>query len=135
MNLKFFFDWWHCYTFYKQVNLICRICLSGFRSQTLMIHGAAGKEREPFLFLSTTSTHPGIFRHTFETLLCIWLLHNFNSIACNYQTVTWWDLPPWRITIWLIDDADVEIWHERVVHLKLNQISPSVTSEPINQVR
>ena len=28
----------------------------------------------------------------------------FNRNACNYQTATRWDLPLYRITIWLIDD-------------------------------
>ena len=34
-----------------------------------------------------------------------WLSHIFNRTACIYQTATQWDLPPDRITIWLIDDV------------------------------
>ena len=34
-----------------------------------------------------------------------WLSHISNRIACIYQTTTQWDLPPYWITIWLIDDA------------------------------
>ena len=33
------------------------------------------------------------------------LSHIFNRNACIYQTATRWDLPPYRITIWLIDDV------------------------------
>ena len=29
----------------------------------------------------------------------------FNCTACIYQAATGWDLPPYRITIWLTDDA------------------------------
>ena len=32
-----------------------------------------------------------------------WLLHIFNHNACVYQAATQWDLPPDRITIWVID--------------------------------
>ena len=42
---------------------------------------------------------------TFATLHVRWLSHIFNRIACIYQTATRWDLPPCRITIWLIDDV------------------------------
>ena len=31
--------------------------------------------------------------------------HIFNRTGCIYQTATQWDLPPYRITIWLIDDV------------------------------
>ena len=57
------------------------------------------------LFHSTTSTPSRTFRHLFATLHVRWLSHIFNSNACIYQTATRWDLPPYRITIWLIDDV------------------------------
>ena len=59
------------------------------------------------------------------------LSHIFNRNACIYQTATWWDLPPYRITIWLIDDVMLifvclldelilgfvtAIWHEKLVN-------------------
>ena len=31
--------------------------------------------------------------------------HIFNRTACIYQAATRWDLPPYRITIWLTDDV------------------------------
>ena len=62
-----------------------------------------------FLFHSTTSTTSRIFRHLFATLHVRWLSHVFNCTACIYQTATQWDLPPYRITIWLIDDVMIMI--------------------------
>ena len=47
----------------------------------------------------------GTFRHLFATLHVRWLSHIFNCTACIYQTATWWDLPPSRITNWLINDV------------------------------
>ena len=57
------------------------------------------------LFHSTTSTRSQTFRHLFATLHLRWLSHIFNSNACFYQTVTRLVLPPYRITISLIDDV------------------------------
>ena len=64
----------------------------------------------PSSFHSTISTRSRIFRHLFDliyllTLHVRWLSHIFNHTACIYQTATRWDLPPYRITIWLIDDV------------------------------
>ena len=33
------------------------------------------------------------------------ILSNFNILAWNNQTTTQWDLLPWGIAIWLIDDG------------------------------
>ena len=63
------------------------------------------REGNHLLFHSTTSTRSQIFGHLFATLHVRWLSHIFNHIACIYQTATRWDLPPYRITIWLIDDV------------------------------
>ena len=76
--------------------------LLGFSSQTLTIHRTAGKGRRSFLFQSTTSTCSRTLRHLFATLLVRWLSRIFNCNACVYQTVTRWDLPPYRITVWVI---------------------------------
>ena len=51
------------------------------------------------------SFHSRTFRHLFATLHLRWLSHIFNRNACIYKTATRWDLPPYRITIWLIDDV------------------------------
>ena len=61
----------------------------GFLLRTLTTHRTAGEE----------------FRHLFSTLHVGWLSHIFSRTACIYQTDTRWDLPPYRITIWLIDDV------------------------------
>ena len=65
--------------------------------------GQQGKGGDHRLFHSTTSTRSPTLRHLFATLHVRWLSHIFNRIACIYQTATRWDLPPYRITIWLID--------------------------------
>ena len=67
--------------------------------------GQQGKGGDHLLFHSTTSTRSQTFRHLFATLHVRWLSHIFNCTACIYQAATWWDLPPYRITIWLTDDV------------------------------
>ena len=62
-----------------------------------------GREGTIFLFHSTTSTHLRTLRHLFATLHVKWLSRIFNRNACVYQTAAQWDLPPYRIAIWLID--------------------------------
>ena len=71
----------------------------------LQFTGQQGKGGDHLLFQSTTSTRSWTFRHLFATLHVRWLSHIFNRNACVYQTATWWDLPPYRITIWLIDNV------------------------------
>ena len=65
--------------------------------------GQLGKGGDHLLFHSTTSTRSRTLRHLFATLHERWLSRIFNCNACVYQTATPWDLPPYRITIWLID--------------------------------
>ena len=78
----------------------------GFLSRTLTTHRTAGEGGGDHLsFHSTTSTHSCTFRHLFATLLVRRLSHIFNRSACIYQTATWGDLPPYRDTIWFIDDV------------------------------
>ena len=67
--------------------------------------GQQGKGGDHLLFHFTTSTRSRTFRHLFATLHVRWLSHIFNRTACIYQAATRWDLPPYRITIWLIDDV------------------------------
>ena len=80
----------------------------------------------------------------------------FNRNACNYQTATRWDLPLYRITIWLIDDMMLifvcllvdlilgfvtAFWHEkpmdsnshRLSSLYYNQTEPCITLEQLCQ--
>ena len=78
----------------------------GFLSQTLAIHRTAVEGRWPsFIPPATTSTCSQTFSHLVATLHVRWLLRIFSCNVCVYQTTTWWDLPPCRVAIWLIDDA------------------------------
>ena len=65
--------------------------------------GQQGKGGDDLLFHSTYSTRLRTLRHLFATFQVRWLSHIFNRNACVYQTATRWDLPLYRITIWLID--------------------------------
>ena len=67
--------------------------------------GQQGKGGDLLLFDSTTPTRSRTFRHLFATLHVRWLSRIFNHNACIYQTATRWDVPPYRILIWLIDDV------------------------------
>ena len=62
-----------------------------------------GKGEYHLLFHSTTSICSRTLRHLFATLHVRWLSRIFNRNACVYQTASRWDLPPYQITIWLID--------------------------------
>ena len=112
--------------------------------------GQQGKGGDHLLFRSTTSTRSQTFRHLFGTLHVRWQSHIFNRTACIYQTATRWDLPPYRITIWLIDDMTlvfVCLLDDLILVFLLQQFKkgnwwtrtrvdyhPDVTSEPTNQV-
>ena len=78
-----------------------RVFFHGHRRLT----GQQEKGAEHLLFHLTTSTRWRTFRHLFTTLHVRSLSHIFNCTACTYQTASRWDLPPYRITIWLIDDV------------------------------
>ena len=68
--------------------------------------GHQGKGGDHLLFHSTTL--PSAHEHSdnyFVTLHVRWLSHISNRTACIYQTATRWDLPPYRVTIWVIDDV------------------------------
>ena len=95
--------------------------------------------RNHVLFLSATSTCLRLFRYLFATLYVRWIPSNFNLIACTYQTTTRCDLPPYWITIWLIDNAMLisvclfdelnlvwieSIWHGKPMDLKSHRLLP-----------
>ena len=67
--------------------------------------GQQGKGGVHLLFYCTTSTRSRTFKHLFASLHVRWLSHIFDCTVCIYQTATQWDLPPYRIAIWLIDDV------------------------------
>ena len=110
----------------------------GFLTQTLMIHRTAGEGRGPF-FIPLYHFHP---LTNIQTFVCNfarrWLSLIFNCTACIYQTAIRWDLTPYRITIWSIDDMlifvrlfddlildfDAAIWHEKAVDSNSHRLSP-----------
>ena len=75
----------------------------GFLHRHWQFTGQQGKRGDHLLFHSTTSTRSRTLRHLFATLHVRWLSRIFNRNACVYQTATRWDLPPYRITIWVIN--------------------------------
>ena len=113
-------------------------CIRAFFDGHWQLTGQQDKGRDHLLFHSTASTRSQTFRHLFATLHVRWLSHIFNRNACIYQTATRWHLPPYRITIWLIDDVilifvclHVElilgfvtaIWHEKPVDSNSHRLS------------
>ena len=97
--------------FYWLIDLLYMIFfLSGFSSQTPTIHRTAGEERGPS-FIPLYHFHPLTNIQTFIcNFACEMTSHIFNRTACIYQTATRWDLPPYRITIWLIDDVTLSFF-------------------------
>ena len=112
--------------------------------------GQQEKGGDHFLFHSTTSIRSRTFRHLCSTLRVRWLSQIFNRNAYIYQTVTRWDLPSYRITIWLIDVVKLVFvcllddfisgfcysnldkgyqWTRSLI-----DYHPCITSEPTNQV-
>ena len=109
-----------------------------FLSRTLTTHRTAGEGRAHLLFHSTSSIRSRTFRHLFATLHVRWLSHIFHRNACIDQTATRWDLPPYRITIWLIEYLILifvyllvelifrfvtAIWHEKPVDSNSHRLS------------
>ena len=75
----------------------------GFLHRHWQFTGQQGKGGDHRLFHSTTSTCSPTLRHLYATLHVRWLSRIFNRNGCVYQTATRWDLPLYRITIWVID--------------------------------
>ena len=67
--------------------------------------GQQEKEGKHILFPSITLTRLQTFRHIFARFHVLWLPHILDCTAFIYQAATRWDLPPYRITIWLFDDV------------------------------
>ena len=61
-----------------------------------------GKGGDHLLFHSITSNCSQTLRHLFATLQVRWQSRIFNRNVCVYQTATRWDLPTYRIIIWVI---------------------------------
>ena len=111
-----------------------------FLSRTLTTHRTVGEGRSPSYFalqLPPAHEHSGIYLQWLN-IHVRWLSHIFNRSACTYQTATRWDLPPYRIFIWLIDDVILilvclyvelilgfvtAIWHEKPVDSNSHRLS------------
>ena len=75
----------------------------GFLHRHWRFTGQQGKGGDHLLFHSTTSTRSRTLRHLFATFHVRWLSRIFNRNVCVYQTATRWDLPPYWVTVWVID--------------------------------
>ena len=109
-----------------------------------------GRGGDHLLLYSTASTRSRILRHLFATLHVRWLSRIFNRNARVYQTATWWDLPPYWITIWLIDwfmKQCLFVYMMNWLYILLQQFDmgnrwiwtrvnchPCIISEPTNQL-
>ena len=97
------------------VSLFLYLTFSFFFSIRVFFHGhwqltgQQGKGGDHILFHSTTSTLSQTFRNVFGTYLHLFAreiaITYFYRNSCIYKTATRWDLPPYRVTIWLIDDV------------------------------
>ena len=116
----------------------------GFLSRILTTHRTAGEGRRPSCF---TLPLPPVHEHSDIYLqLCTWDdYHIFNRNACIYQTATRWDLPPYRVTVWLIDGfvcllvalilGFVTVFDRRNRWTRTRiDYHPCITSQPTNQV-
>ena len=121
----------------------------GFLQRQWRFTGKQRKRGDHLLLHSTTSTRSRTLKHLFATLHLRWLSRIFNRNACVFQTATRWDLPPYRITIWVIDWwcnvclftwwIDIRFLLQRFdianqwiwTHINYH---PCTTSEPTNQV-
>ena len=125
--------------------LISILFLSGFFF-TDAVDSQDSRGREETIFYSVPPAHEysDIYLHV------KWLWRIFNRTASICQTATWWVLPPYWITIWLIDWCDVNIclftlWFDSRFLLQQFETGnrwtqtridyhPCVTSELTNQV-
>ena len=111
--------------------------------------GQQGKGGDHLLLHSNTSNCSWTLRYLLATLHVRWLSHIFNCNTCVYHTATRWDLPPFLITIWLIDwwcnvclftwwiDSRVLVKQcdmgNRLISTHIDY-HPCITSKPTNQV-
>ena len=84
-------------------NTVCLFFFyQSFLSKTLSIHRTAGEGRGPS-FIPLSHFHPLMNIQTFILKLCTW--DDYLIFLIALLVFTRWDLPPYRITIWLIDDV------------------------------
>ena len=108
--------------------------------------------RDSTCYLSFYHFHP---LTNIQTFICnfackMTITYFLNRTTCIYQAATRWDLPPYRIIIWLIDDVTlvyVCLSDDLILAFLLQQSEtgnrwirahidyhPCITSEPSNQV-
>ena len=136
--------WWISKSVLKKIFFLYQ----GFLHRHWRFIGQKGKGGDHLLFHSITSTRSWTLRYLFATLHVRWLSRIFNRNACVYQTATRWDLPPYRITIWVIDwwcNVCLFTWwiDTRFLLLRFDignrwiwtriDYNPCITSEPTNQ--
>ena len=110
-------------------------------------HSQYSREREGTIFYSTLPLPPAHEHLDTYFQLCMWDDYHvfFYRTASIYQTATRWDLPPYWITIWLIDDAMsifVCLLNDLILGFCYSNLTweacinyhPCITSEPTNQV-
>ena len=108
---EFFWSVFSCIqTEYGEILCIFFFSIRVFFYRHWRLTGQQGKAGDHLLFHSTTSNRSRIFRHLFATLHVRRLSHIFNRIACIYHTSIRWDLPPYWIIIWLIDDVTLSFF-------------------------
>ena len=144
---------WEHFTSFLRANLIILIdsnkstldiffFYQDFLSRTLTTHRTAGEGRGPF-FISTNSTRSPTFKHLFATFM--WDdYHIFTKLLLDEI------LPPYRITVWLIDAVKfvlVYLLNDLILGFCDSNLDtgnqwtraridyhPCATSEPTNQV-
>ena len=105
-----------------------------------------GRGREGTIYstlpLPSAHEHSDIYFATFHVR---WLSHISNRTACIFRAATWLDLPPYRITIWLINDVMLFVYLLSWVKVFVTAIGnrwtqtridyhPRITSKPTNEV-
>ena len=75
----------------------------GFLHRYWRFTGQQENGGDHLLFHSATCTCSRTLTHLFSTLHVKWVSRIFNRNACVFQIAIRWDLPPYRITIWVID--------------------------------
>ena len=89
--------WWSSFNFFS-----IRVFFHGHCQLT---HWTAGEGRGISFYYTTTSTLSWTFRHLFCNFAREMNIKYVYLIYCICQATPGWDLPPYRITIWLNDDA------------------------------
>ena len=140
--------WSKCFLFYQYGIFSCLLfsffSIKYFFYGYWQLTGQQGKGGNCLLFHPVTSNRSKSFRHLFVILHVRFLSRSFNRNAC----ICWWDLPPYRIIIWFIDDVMLifvcflvdlilrfvaAVLHEKSVGSNSHQLSSCITCKRTNQ--